>query len=124
MMTIPRVTMMMMWIATIMKIIQYLLYPLLLTHTNTHTNTHTHKLYLCCWNDGAGQVFGLMRIVQSRKHEQAAADLIVTRSVLSGQLVVFGTAAVSSCLERKINCIMLDSPHLRAGWSCVSRHQS
>ena len=33
-----------------------------------------------------------MRIVQSRKYERAAADLILTRTVLGGQLVVFGTA--------------------------------
>ena len=42
-------------------------------------------------NDNAGQVFG-MHIVQSRKYERAAADLILTRTVLGGQLVVFGTA--------------------------------
>ena len=45
--------------------------------------------FIFYWNDDTGQVFG-MHIVQSRKYERAAADLILTRTVLGGQLVVFG----------------------------------
>ena len=56
---------------------------------------------MCYWNDNT-----------SRKYKEAAADLILTRRALGGQLVVFGRV---SCMKRKINCIMFDLATSKGG---------